>query len=132
MNLEDERVPDHPGDDSHIHSLDRCEHYVAGVEVGWLCGKSPMFTNVSTARASSDEHEVSLGEAMVRALFAIDDAECLHLSATGIDQAEGPEKVWECDACGFYYRQRVDEDGISHMVPAAVHVPDDPDGVVLR
>lgn len=43
-------------------------------------------------------------------------APCDHPSATGIDQATGPEKVWRCDVCGWLYRSVRDETGIDHMV----------------
>ena len=42
---------------------------------------------------------------------------CTHESASGIDQTEGPGKVWQCDTCGFCYRV-VTEDGITREVPA--------------
>lgn len=33
---------------------------------------------------------------------------CEHLSATGVDQAEGPAKVWQCDVCGWRFRSITD------------------------
>lgn len=99
MDLNDERLPDLPGDGSHVHSIDRCEHEIAGDEVAWQCGKFPMFTNVATARAIGD------------------DEECSHLSATGIDQMWDDRKVWRCDACGWAFKQ-VTVDGITRMIPA--------------
>ncbi len=44
-------------------------------------------------------------------------APCEHLSATGVDQAEGDDKLWRCDTCGLLHRW-VAVDGISRMVPA--------------
>jgi hypothetical protein len=40
---------------------------------------------------------------------------CEHLSATGVDQSEGDDKVWRCDACWRLYRT-VTENGITRML----------------
>lgn len=47
---------------------------------------------------------------------------CEHLSATGVDQYQGADKIWRCDGCGLLYTSRTDEDGItwnSYDDPAA-------------
>lgn len=43
---------------------------------------------------------------------------CTHDSGSGIDQTEGPEKVWRCDGCGWLYRVTT-EGGISRSVAAS-------------
>lgn len=35
---------------------------------------------------------------------------CEHDSLTGIDRAEGPDKVWRCDVCGLHVRHEPDPD----------------------
>lgn len=60
-----------------------------------------------------------ISEEVVAAEFD-DKRRCEHLSATGIDDTDlgDPEKVWECDTCGWRYRSVKDERGISREVPA--------------
>ena len=43
----------------HTHSLDRCEHET-GIEVYWLCGMGPLYTNPATALAEDDEPTCSM------------------------------------------------------------------------
>lgn len=45
---------------------------------------------------------------------------CPHMSASGVDATplEVPWKIWECDGCGWRYRN-VLEDGITFMVGVA-------------
>lgn len=42
---------------------------------------------------------------------------CHHESSSGIDQNEGPDKVWRCDGCGWLHRIET-LDGISYEVDA--------------
>jgi len=44
---------------------------------------------------------------------------CTHESASGVDQTEGPAKVWCCDGCGWLHRYEV-RDGISRAVNVTV------------
>ena len=48
--------------------------------------------------------------------------ECWHDSATGIDQTDPrhPDKVWQCDVCGWLYRTVPVPDcpGVSRMIDA--------------
>ena len=39
---------------SHVHSIGRCDHALEGDEVHWLCGMTPTYTNIATARAVGD------------------------------------------------------------------------------
>ena len=40
---------------------------------------------------------------LVRKLLkaSLEPIDCPHMSYTGVDQAEGPGKVWRCDGCGW-------------------------------
>lgn len=60
-----------------------------------------------------------IAEEVIAAEFDDTDA-CEHLSATGVDDvASGPEKVWECDVCGWRYRSvPIDGGPIHRDVPA--------------
>jgi hypothetical protein len=60
-----------------------------------------------------------IDETIVAAEFD-DKDRCEHLSATGVDDDDlkDPEKVWECDTCGWRYRSVKDARGISREVPA--------------
>ena len=46
-------------------------------------------------------------------------APCPHLSHTGIDQSDGPDKIWRCDHCGEYSRDEPDPDkpGLHRRIP---------------
>lgn len=44
---------------------------------------------------------------------------CEHLSATGVDQATGPNKVWRCDSCGWLFRSVVDSAGFTRQRAAS-------------
>jgi hypothetical protein len=41
---------------------------------------------------------------------------CEHDSATGIDQSDGPDKVYACDNCGWLYRSVLQTNGSHRMV----------------
>lgn len=45
-------------------------------------------------------------------------APCCHPSSTGIDQTDGPEKVWRCDACGWLHVDTLGADGITREADA--------------
>lgn len=63
-----------------------------------------------------------------------DPADCPHPSASGIDDAEGPSKVWECDACHFLHHIIPDpgRPGAVKIVPAGSLLPDNETPAVLR
>lgn len=42
---------------------------------------------------------------------------CPHDSWDGIDQSDGPDKVWECMGCGVKARFEKDADGMTFHVP---------------
>lgn len=46
------------------------------------------------------------------------ETDCPHLSLNGVDQGDGPDKVWRCEMCGGLYRSVTDERGISHFIEA--------------
>lgn len=42
-----------------------------------------------------------------------DDLVCEHLSSSGIDQNEGPDKIWRCHACGWLHTCVTGDDGLT-------------------
>lgn len=88
--------------ESHIHSLERCEHEIIGEEVHWLCGMHPVWTNASTAWAVHD-----------------DDEPCAHLSATVVGEQVARRVTYRCDTCEAMFRVARDEDGYTQMITLA-------------
>lgn len=60
-------------------------------------------------------------EADHRPVVALTEARCEHDSCSGIDQVEGPEKVWHCHSCGCLGRW-VDDRWVTVFALAALPV----------
>lgn len=45
------------------------------------------------------------------------DEPCEHPSLTGVDQTDGPDKVWRCDFCGALTRWEVIDGPLGRHVP---------------
>jgi hypothetical protein len=52
---------------------------------------------------------------------------CDHPSLTGIDQSDGPDKVWRCDGCGALTRWEIIDGPLGRHVPVEPWEPDPTD-----
>ena len=50
--------------------------------------------------------------------------DCSHASATGVDQAEGPGKVWRCDHCGLTWQEGSGTNPVATLAAAVQHLKD--------
>lgn len=111
--------------ESHIHSLERCEHEIIGEEVHWMCGMHPVWTNASTAWAVHDDDEQAIiDRAIWGGVMPTEEdratldmlVECKHLSATVVGEQVARRVTYRCDTCEAMFRVVTDDDGAKHMV----------------